>query len=86
MGLGTSMQGCQMVYYETKNRNLGKFCRVFQWKMLAHFRAIWSILQPFGILCDILYDHLLYFSVLVCCSNKNLAALHPGLPDGLFSN
>jgi hypothetical protein len=47
-------QGCQMVYFQTENRNLGKFWRVFQWKMLVYFRDIWSMLRPFLIL----YGHL----------------------------
>jgi hypothetical protein len=29
---------------QTKNPNLGKFWRVFQWKMLVHLKVIWSIL------------------------------------------
>jgi hypothetical protein len=40
---------CQMVYFQTKNPNLGKFWRVLQWKMYANVVAIRSILQPFGI-------------------------------------
>jgi hypothetical protein len=39
-------QGRQMVYFQTKNPNLGKFWRVLQWKMLAYFMVIWSILLP----------------------------------------
>jgi hypothetical protein len=30
----------------------GKFGWVWQWKMLAYFWAIWSILLPFGIFCS----------------------------------
>jgi hypothetical protein len=44
-----------MVYIQTKNRNLGKFGRVLQWKLLVYFMDIWSILQPFDIFMDILY-------------------------------
>jgi hypothetical protein len=40
-----------MVYFLTKNRNLGTF-----WCM--NFMDIWSILRPF----DIFYDNLAYFS------------------------
>jgi hypothetical protein len=29
-------QDCQMVYFKTKNRNLGKFWRALDWKMLLH--------------------------------------------------
>jgi hypothetical protein len=43
---------CQMVYFETKNPNLGKFRRVLQCKkMLVYFMEIWYILRPFGIFC-----------------------------------
>jgi hypothetical protein len=54
-------QGCQMVY-QTKNRNLGKFCfcGVLQWKMLVYFMDIRSILQPFDIFCG----NMVYFSPL----------------------
>jgi hypothetical protein len=38
-------QGCQMVYFQTKNLNLCKFGRVLQWRMLVHFMAIRSILR-----------------------------------------
>jgi hypothetical protein len=55
-----------MVYFQTKNPNLGNFWRVLQWKMVVYFMSIWStyytaignILWLFGILCD----HLVYFS------------------------
>jgi hypothetical protein len=50
-------QGCQMVYFQTKNPNLGKFWRTLDWKMLTYFMAICTTLQTFGIF----YDHLLYF-------------------------
>jgi hypothetical protein len=43
----TCNQGCQMAYFQTKNSNLGSFCRVSQWKMLVSFMDIWPILQPF---------------------------------------
>jgi hypothetical protein len=46
-------QGCQMPYFQTQIPNLGKFFRVFQWKMLVYFTAIWYslfILSSFGIL------------------------------------
>jgi hypothetical protein len=39
---------------QTKNANLGKFCRVFQWKMLVYVITIWSISWPFGIFVAIL--------------------------------
>jgi hypothetical protein len=43
-------QGCQMLYSKTKNQDLGKFWRVLKWKTMVHFKGVWSILQPFGIL------------------------------------
>jgi hypothetical protein len=42
-------QGCQMVYFQTKNWNFGKVLRVWQWKMLVYFMDLWSILRPFHI-------------------------------------
>jgi hypothetical protein len=38
-------QGCQMVSFQTKNLNLGKFLRVLLWKILVY----------------LFYDHLVYF-------------------------
>jgi hypothetical protein len=66
-----------MVYFQTKNRNLGTFRRALQSKMLVCIMDIWSILNPF----DIFYGHLDYlvviclkfFTVLVYCTWKNLA-------------
>jgi hypothetical protein len=46
-----------MVYFQTKNRNLGKFLRVLQWKMMVYLIDIGSILRPFYTF----YDHLVYF-------------------------
>jgi hypothetical protein len=58
-------QGCQMVSFQTKNPNLGKFWKALDWKMLKYFRAIWNIftdiwdiLWPFGTFCV----HLVHFS------------------------
>jgi hypothetical protein len=53
------LQGCQMVYFQTKNHNLSKFWRVLQWKMLVFCTALWSILRLFGIVCG----HLVHFIV-----------------------
>jgi hypothetical protein len=39
-------QCCQMVYFQTKDPNLGKFWTVLQWKMLVFFTAIVSTLRP----------------------------------------
>jgi hypothetical protein len=54
-------QGCQMVYFQTKYRSLGKFGRVLQWKMLVYFMVIWSILWPFGLV----YGHFIYLMVIL---------------------
>jgi hypothetical protein len=43
-------QGCQMVCFQTKNSNLGKFRRALELKMLLYFMTIWNILRPFGII------------------------------------
>jgi hypothetical protein len=56
----TSNQGCQMVNFQTKNPNLGKFSRVLQCKMLVYFMSIWYLLQPFGVF----YGHLFHFRVI----------------------
>jgi hypothetical protein len=50
-------QGCQMVCFQTKNPNLGKFWRVLQWKMMVYFIDTWSILRSF----IIFYGHLVQF-------------------------
>jgi hypothetical protein len=47
--------GCQIVYFQTKIPNLGKFCKVLKWKMLVWFVAIWYILWPFGVFYGIWY-------------------------------
>jgi hypothetical protein len=39
----TRVQGCQMVYFETKNPYLGTFWRALEWKMLAYF-TIYALL------------------------------------------
>jgi hypothetical protein len=61
------------LYFITKNPNLGKFWSVLKWKMLVNFKAIWSVLLLLGIF----YGHLVYFvvillffPVLVCCTQK----------------
>jgi hypothetical protein len=42
------LQGCQMIYFHTKNPNLGTFWRALEWKMLVYFLANWNNLRPFG--------------------------------------
>jgi hypothetical protein len=63
-----------MVYFQTKNPNLGNFWQVLQRKMLVfyghfvYFTAKWYISVHFVVICYI-------FPVLVCCNEKNLATL-----------
>jgi hypothetical protein len=45
-----SDQGCQMVYFQTKNPNLGRFGRALESNMLLFFMTIWNILRQFGII------------------------------------
>jgi hypothetical protein len=73
-----AQQGCQMVSFQTKNPNFGKFSRALDWKMLTYFMAMWNFLRTFGKF----YDHLVHFeliwyifSVLVSRTNNNLATL-----------
>jgi hypothetical protein len=54
-------QVCQMVCFQTKNCNSGKFWRVLPWEILVNFKTIWSILRPLEIFCG----HLVYF-VVIC--------------------
>jgi hypothetical protein len=70
------MQGRQMVSFQTKNPNLGKFWRALDWKMLIYFMAIWKSLWRFGIF----YDHLVHFGFVWYIfsgfgTKKNLATL-----------
>jgi hypothetical protein len=46
-------EGCQMVCFQTKNPNLGKFWRVLQWKMLVH--VFYGHLVNFTVFCYILW-------------------------------
>jgi hypothetical protein len=53
-------QGCQMVYFQTKNPNLGKFWRAMLCKIFVYFMDIWHILRSIGVF----YDHLVHFVVI----------------------
>jgi hypothetical protein len=54
-------QGCQMVFFiQTKNPNLGKFCKVLQWNTLVIFVTVLSILRPNGPF----WVHLVHFVVI----------------------
>jgi hypothetical protein len=49
-------QGCQMVSFQTKNPNLGKFSRAFFFgKRLVYSLAILNLIRPFGNLVAIWY-------------------------------
>jgi hypothetical protein len=50
----SAAQGCQMVRFQPKNYDLGKFLGALEWKTLVFFMAIWNILLSFGIF----YGHL----------------------------
>jgi hypothetical protein len=66
-------QGCQMVCFQTKNSNLGKFWRASEWKMLLHFMIIWNILWPFGIMYGSLVEFVVIwyiFPILVCLDQE----------------
>jgi hypothetical protein len=71
-------QGCQMVYFQTKNLNLGTFWRVLQCKMLVSFMDIWYILRSFGIFWPFVIfcgNFVNFYPFLVFCTNENLATL-----------
>jgi hypothetical protein len=71
-------QGCQMVCFQTKNPNLGKFWRALEWKMLLYFMIIWNILWPFGIfkvIWCILWSFGIFFPFWYAWTEKNLAAM-----------
>jgi hypothetical protein len=40
-------QGCQMVYFQTKKRDLGNFEGAMEWKMSVYFTTIWNIIRAF---------------------------------------
>jgi hypothetical protein len=67
-----------MVYFRTKNPNLGKFWMALEWKMFVYFMVIWNILRPFGIPYGqevMLWSFDKIFPILVYCVKKNLATL-----------
>jgi hypothetical protein len=63
-----------MVYFKTKNPNLGLFWRALEWKMLVYFMAIrYYHLCPFGVVCGrLVYFVVLWyiFPVLVCLGDE----------------
>jgi hypothetical protein len=65
-------QGCQMVYFQTKNSNLGRFWRALEWKLLVSDIPIWNILRPFGIFA---WSFGKFAPFWENCVKKNLATL-----------
>jgi hypothetical protein len=49
-GAKVQIQGCQMVYFQTKNTNLGKIWGALEWKMLLYLMTIWNIFWSFYII------------------------------------
>jgi hypothetical protein len=78
-----SEQGCQMVYFQTKNPNLGKFWRALNWTMVIYFMAIWNGIFFYHLVHFVFIWYILgsfvfiwyHFPVLVSCTKKNLATL-----------
>jgi hypothetical protein len=62
-----------MVYFQTKNPNLGKFWTALDWKMLIYLMAIWNILGRFRVIWYILGSFGIFPPILVFCTMKNLA-------------
>jgi hypothetical protein len=66
------VRGCQIVYFNTQNTNLGIFWRAFEWEMLVYYMTVWNILMrfgiffPFGLVCG----HLVHFPALVCLNQE----------------
>jgi hypothetical protein len=54
---------------------LGNFLRDLQWNILVYYMHVFYILWPL----DMLWLFGIFFSVLVCCTEKNLATLHQTL-------
>jgi hypothetical protein len=75
---GLPMQGCRMVYFQTKKSQLGKFWRALQWKMFVYFTGIgvlYGILIYLMDILNVLWQFGIFPRVLVYCTKKNLATL-----------
>jgi hypothetical protein len=71
-------QGCQMVYFQTKNLNLGKFWRALERKMLLNYMTIWIFfghLVYFMAIWYSLYSFGIFFPFWYVWTKKNLATL-----------
>jgi hypothetical protein len=56
-----------MLYFQTKNPDLGKFWRTLELKMLVYFMTVWNI---FGNLVGIMYGFGILFPFLVCLGHE----------------
>jgi hypothetical protein len=74
LSTGHLNQGCQMVCFQTKNPNLGKFWRVLDWKMFICI-IFYGDLGDFMTISYHLYSFGPFFQVLVSCIKRNLATL-----------
>jgi hypothetical protein len=67
-----------MVYFQTKNSNMGTLWRALKWTTLGYFMAIGNILRQFGIFnghtINCWYFGL-FFPILVYCITKCVATL-----------
>jgi hypothetical protein len=61
--MSVANQGCQRVYFQTQNPNLGKFWRALYWKMLIYFFGVCNILLTFGIFMIIWYIFWVWYHV-----------------------
>jgi hypothetical protein len=66
-----------MVLSQTKNPNLGKFWRAFEWKMLVYLMTIGNIIWPLGIIYSrfSLLSYGIFFPFWYVWTKKNLATL-----------
>jgi hypothetical protein len=74
----TENQSCQIIYFRTKNHNLGKCLNASDWKIWIYFYDTWNILQAFGIFNDHLVHSvfiLVHFSGFGIMHQINLATL-----------
>jgi hypothetical protein len=71
--------GCQMVCFQTKNPDLGKFLVGLRLENICIFIATWNILWRFGVIYDGLVHFVfimnIFFRFWVSCTMKNLATL-----------
>jgi hypothetical protein len=74
-------QGCQMVYFYAKNRNLGKYRRALERKMLVYFMTIWNAYFT-AIRCS-LWSFGRFFPVFVCCKPRKI--WQPCLPRHILT-